>query len=386
MGPGQYWAKRALYASTRMTDAVAALMIVGALAGCWVIAWLVGGAATAPPHWFYLPVIFAGLRFGPLVALAAAVAAGLVGGPLLSLDVDAGTSQAAASWVTAAVFYVVIGQIVAFVSARPVGELADELRRLRLAEDLRRALERGEFHVVYQPVVSLVGGEIVGTEALLRWTRQDGSTVSPAVFIPVAEESGVISAIGEWVLREACLQAAAWVRSLPEGRPLHMSVNLSGHQLTEPHLASRVQKILDETGLPPQVLILEVTETALIESIDASVTALTGLKHLGVGLAIDDFGTGQSSLTYAHRFPVDIIKVDRSFVTDIETEANSAAVAGGVVSLAHNLGMQALAEGIETVGQLALLQSMGCDLGQGFYFDRPAPAEAVSARLALANP
>lgn len=241
-------------------------------------------------------------------------------------------------------------------------------------------------HLVYQPVVSLAGGDVVGTEALLRWTREDGSTVSPVTFVPVAEESGVISEIGDWVLHEACVQAARWFRALPEGRPFHMSVNLSGRQLTEPNLASRVQRVLDDTGLPPSVLILEVTETALIESMDASVAALTGLKRLGVGLAIDDFGTGQSSLSYAHRFPVDVIKVDRSFVTDIESEASSAAVAGGVVNLAHSLGMQALAEGIETAGQLALLQSMGCDLGQGYYFDRPATAAALGQRLALTLP
>jgi EAL domain-containing protein (putative c-di-GMP-specific phosphodiesterase class I) len=263
--------------------------------------------------------------------------------------------------------------------------LADELRRLRLQEDLRRGLALDEFHLAYQPIVTLATGEIVGAEALLRWTPGDGSSVCPSTFIPIAEESGLILPIGAWVLREACQQAALWSRSLLPAREFHISVNVSALQLADPDLPNQVEAALVEGGLPPAVLMLEVTETALIVDIEQSVEALIALKAIGVGLAIDDFGTGQSSLAYAHRFPVDVIKVDQSFVARIESQPTSAAITASVIGLAHSLGMQALAEGIETAGQLELLRSMGCDLGQGYYFDRPATPEALSERLALAS-
>jgi EAL domain-containing protein (putative c-di-GMP-specific phosphodiesterase class I) len=383
LGRGQYWAKRALWMSTDTSDTSAALITAGALAACWALAYLLGGAGKVAPHWFYLPVLFAGIRFGPLTALGAGVAAGVLAGPLLPLDVSTHVAQKAPDWGTRAGFFVLIGQVVAFLVARSVGELEVELSRLRICEDLRRGLERDEFALVYQPLVSLSTGEVIGTEALLRWYPNGGLAIPPSQFIPAAEESGLIVPIGAWVLERACRQAAAWTMRLPAGRELHIGVNLSARQLADPGLTDQVKAVLDDAGLAPHVLMLEVTETALVNDIESSVAALTALKALGVRLAIDDFGTGQSSLTYAHRFPVDVMKVDRSFVATIESKATSAAVAAGVVNLAHSLGMTALAEGIETGGQLTLLRSMGCDFGQGFYFDRPGRPEDVSLRLDL---
>ncbi|MEY2476937.1 MAG: diguanylate cyclase [Actinomycetota bacterium] len=385
LGRGQYWAKRVLFASTGTSNATSWVVLAVALTGCWLLGHLLGGAGRVAPHWFYLPVIFAGVRFGPGAAFVTGVFAGVLAGPLMPLDVADGVPQTVPDWATRLAFFVLIGQVVAFLVARSHAELAEELRRLRLHEDLRRGLALDEFHLAYQPIVTLGTGEIVGAEALLRWTQPDGSSVCPSTFVPVAEDSGLIVPIGAWVLREACGQASAWSRSLPPERDFKISVNVSALQLADPDLPKHVQAALVESGLRPSVLTLEVTETALIVDIEQSVAALVALKAIGVGLAIDDFGTGQSSLAYAHRFPVDVIKVDQSFVARIETDTASAAITASVIGLAHGLGMQALAEGIETAGQLALLRSMGCDLGQGYYFDRPATPEALSERLALAS-
>jgi EAL domain-containing protein (putative c-di-GMP-specific phosphodiesterase class I) len=190
----------------------------------------------------------------------------------------------------------------------------------------------------------------------------------------VAEESDVIGPLGEWVLARAVAQGAAWARAFPEGSDFSMGVNISARQMV-PGLVEQVSEALRREGLAPHRLVLEITESALIDDVDACVELLSSLKALGVLVAIDDFGTGRSSLSYVQQFPVDIIKIDRSFIADIETNPVSAAVAGGIVELAHRLGRRALAEGIETAGQLAMLQSMDCDLGQGFYLGRPAPAD-----------
>jgi EAL domain-containing protein (putative c-di-GMP-specific phosphodiesterase class I) len=383
LGRGQYWAKRALFASTGTSDVLGWALVAVALAASWLLGYLLGGAGAVAPHWFYLPVIFAGVRFGPRAALIAGAIAGVLAGPLLPLHVAAGVPQAAGDWATRLAFFVLIGQVVAFLVARSHAELADELHRLRLHTDLRHGLDHDEFHLVYQPIVSLASDRIVGAEALLRWTPAGAAPVPPATFIPVAEESGLILPIGAWVLGEACRQASIWSRSLPPDQHFEMSVNLSAWQLADPNLPMQVEAALAESGLSPAALTLEVTETALISDIEQSVQALEALKALGVGLAIDDFGTGHSSLSYAHRFPVDVIKIDQCFVARIETQSTSAAITASVISLAHSLGMQALAEGIETAGQLALLRAMGCDLGQGYHFDRPATAAVLTERLAL---
>ncbi|MEY2478843.1 MAG: diguanylate cyclase [Actinomycetota bacterium] len=382
-GRGQYLTKQVLVMAAGTAAPVATALIVVAVLGCLGLARLAGGAGSVAPHWFYLPVLFAAVRFGPGAALVTGVAAAVAAGPLLPLDVAADQAQSLPDWLSRGVSLVIIGQLVAFMAARSVAELTDELDQLAMTAELRQGLERSEFVVMYQPVVSLETGQVVGAEALVRWMPGGRPGVGPDVFIPVAEASGLIFALGRWVLGEACRQAAHWVRSLPEGRTFHISVNLSARQLGDPDLLALVRLALDEAGLDPAALYLEVTETSLIEDLDASVAALTGLKNLGVRLAIDDFGTGQSSLSYAHRFPVDVIKVDRSFVSEIESHAASAAVTAGIVQLAHNLGMQALAEGIETDAQYRRLQLMGCDLGQGYFFDRPGTPDVVTSRLLL---
>jgi EAL domain-containing protein (putative c-di-GMP-specific phosphodiesterase class I) len=373
----EYWCRRGLLVASGTSDRSAAAVVVGGLAASWLVSYLEGGAGRVPPHWFYLPIIFAAVRFGFRAALVTSLTAGVLAGAFLPEFVDRGAAQAGTEWQIRVAFFVMIGQVVALLVSRPAATRVEELRRLRLCEGIRRGLQRDEFHLAFQPVVDLSTGVVVGTEALLRWSPPAGSPIPPGEFIPVAEESDVIGPLGEWVLARAIAQGAEWVRALPECSEFAMGVNISARQMV-PGLVGQVDEALRREGLAPHRLVLEITESALIDDVDACVELLSSLKELGVRLAIDDFGTGHCSLSYVQQFPVDIIKIDRSFITDIETNPVSAAVAGGIVELAHKLGTRALAEGIETAGQLAMLQSMNCELGQGFYLGRPAPADPRS--------
>ncbi|WP_413204956.1 EAL domain-containing protein [Rhodospirillum sp. A1_3_36] len=252
-------------------------------------------------------------------------------------------------------------------------------RRLRIETGLRRALERDEFDLHYQAKVDLVTGGVVGAEALLRWDGQDVGSVSPAEFVPVAEETGLVLPIGEWVLRRACEQTQAWVRKgLP---PIRMGVNLSARQFSDPDLADKVGIILAETGLEPGMLDLELTESMLVEQGNQAVSALNRLKSLGITLSIDDFGTGYSSLSYLKRFPIDYLKIDRSFVMDLPNNHDDMAITRAIVSMANALRLRLVAEGIETPEQAEFLKGLGCELGQGYYYSKPVTAEAFEALI-----
>jgi diguanylate cyclase (GGDEF)-like protein/PAS domain S-box-containing protein len=251
---------------------------------------------------------------------------------------------------------------------------ADAVARLETESALRRALERGELLLHYQPAVDLATGAIRGLEALVRWQHPTRGLLAPAAFLPLAEETGLIVPIGEWVLREACTEAARW----PEG--LALSVNLSARQLAQPDLVATVRRALAETGTDPAMLCLEITESAVMESGAATTAQLRALKSLGVRLAIDDFGTGFSSLAHLRRFPVDMLKIDGTFVAGLGREPQDASIAAAVISLAHALGLSTVAEGVETEQQLDVLRRLGCDLGQGHLFARPQPA-AEALRL-----
>ncbi len=254
---------------------------------------------------------------------------------------------------------------------------AETIAQLELDTDLRRALDRDELRLHYQPIVDLAGGQVVGAEALLRWAHPRLGTIPPDRFIPLAEESGLILPIGRWVIETAVAQALAW-----DGRaPLRMSVNLSARQFGTADLAEVVASILGATGLPPERLELELTESTLMDRADSSVETLRSLRALGVRLALDDFGTGYSSLAYLQRLPLDTIKVDRSFVAEVVGDPTARSIVGAVVSLAHGLGIEVVAEGIETAEQLEVLRALGCDRGQGFLFARPVPAAAFPRTL-----
>jgi diguanylate cyclase (GGDEF)-like protein/PAS domain S-box-containing protein len=254
--------------------------------------------------------------------------------------------------------------------------------RLRLETDLRRAVERGEFELHYQPIVSLQTDRIEGFEALLRWRHPDRGLVMPADFIAMAEETGTVVPIGWWVLRQACWQMSVWHSDHVHAPPLAISVNLSSRQFSQPDLIENIDAILRETGLGAACLKLEITESTIMERTDSVVTTLRDLKALGVQLAMDDFGTGYSSLSYVHRFPIDTLKIDRSFVTRLATDNEASEVVRAIVGLAHNLGLDVIAEGVESPEQLAQLKVFGCEYGQGFLFSPAVPYDDARTLIA----
>lgn len=243
--------------------------------------------------------------------------------------------------------------------------------RLALESHLRRALERDEFSLHFQPQIDSLSGQVVGAEALLRWTHPTLGAISPGQFIPLAEETGLIVPIGAWVLRQACTRAQSWRQ---EGRPpIRLAVNLSARQFLQQDLLTLVRSELEESGFDPACLDLEITESAIMEDVDGAVKSLLALKELGVFISIDDFGTGYSSLGYLKRFPIDMLKIDRSFVMGLPADTDDAAIVQAIVALAQNLKLQVLAEGVETEDQRNFLQACGCQYIQGFLYSKPLP-------------
>ncbi len=253
--------------------------------------------------------------------------------------------------------------------------------RLNLERRLRRALRDKEFLLHYQPQIDIVTGRIVGLEALVRWMDPEIGLISPSAFIPVAEESGLIEAIGEWVLREACRQNKAWQKAgLP---PARVSVNLSARQFHRTDIKQVVMSVLDETGLAPQYLEIELTESVIMSNAEEAAAMLNDLHRLGINLAIDDFGTGYSSLSYLKRFPVDRLKIDRSFINDIGVSADDETIITAIITLAHSLNLQVIAEGVETPLQLEFLRKHGCDEMQGYHYSKPVSNEAIPELLEI---
>ncbi len=257
---------------------------------------------------------------------------------------------------------------------RYVPALNDKITlRLSLESDLRRALENNELFVCYQPQIDLIHRRIVGMEALIRWQHPQRGLISPAQFIPLAEETGLIVPIGIWVLRTACTQAKAWQEA---GMPhIKLSVNLSARQFMQKDLAASIRQVLDETGFLAENLELELTESLIMHNAELFISTLRTLKDIGIELAIDDFGTGYSSLSYLKRFPIDRLKIDQSFVRDIVADTDSASISQAIITLGHSLGLRVIAEGVETEGQLDFLHSSSCDEIQGYYFSKPLPPE-----------
>jgi len=253
------------------------------------------------------------------------------------------------------------------------------LRRVDLENKLRLAISQNQLRLDYQPKVDLASGRITGCEALVRWTHPELGAVSPGQFIPVAEESGLIVPIGDWVLRTACAQGKAWLDAgLP---PISVSVNLSARQFLQQDVVSWVLDALRETALPPGQLELELTESLIAQDTEKVIATVNQLKASGVHLSIDDFGTGYSSLSYLKRFRVDTLKIDQSFVRHMLKEPGDAAIVRAVISLAHSLKMKVIAEGVETAEHCAFLRQHGCDEIQGYYFSKPVPAEQFAQLL-----
>jgi EAL domain-containing protein (putative c-di-GMP-specific phosphodiesterase class I) len=258
---------------------------------------------------------------------------------------------------------------------------AEALTRLQIETDLRHAFDREEFFLHFQPIVSLKQGRIVGAEALVRWRHFERGVVSPATFVPVAEDTGLVVPLGRWVLREACRQTKKW-QDQNGGETFAVSVNLSVREFAQPDLVKAVASILQETGLEPQALRIEITESAIIGQKHPAIETVEQLRALGVGIHLDDFGTGYSALSYLHRLPLDAVKVDRAFTSSIDQEERPLHVVKAIISLAHAIGLEVVAEGVTNERQLELLRGMGCDLAQGFFFSRPCNNEEMTALLA----
>jgi diguanylate cyclase (GGDEF)-like protein len=248
--------------------------------------------------------------------------------------------------------------------------------------ELRRAVERQELRVHYQPIVSASSGKAIGFEALVRWQHPERGMISPAEFIPVAEESGLISSIGRWVLQEACREAQSWQSRLHHSDSLFVSVNLSAKQFLQPNLTAEILQTVQESGLEPHRLHLEITESALLDNPETSNQTLVELRAHGIHLYLDDFGTGYSSLSYLHSFPFDALKIDRSFVSKLGEGSEHVGMVSAIIAIARSFGMDVIAEGVETSTQLVQLQELGCHNIQGYYFSRPLPVEGVTEWLA----
>jgi EAL domain-containing protein (putative c-di-GMP-specific phosphodiesterase class I) len=248
--------------------------------------------------------------------------------------------------------------------------------------ELAAALRGGEMRVVYQPLMDMRSGRPIGAEALVRWQHPTDGMRAPDMFIGLAEDTGLITELGVFVLRDACMQAARWVRSITDDTELLVTVNLSARQLADPQIVHEVSAALADAGLEPRRLVLEITETVLMQDRDAAASTLWQLKALGVRIAIDDFGTGYSSLAYLRRFPIDMLKVAREFVDGLGRDANDDAITRAIVDLAGTLGLLTIAEGIETTQQSEHVAALGCDLAQGFLYSRPVDADVVMELVA----
>jgi EAL domain-containing protein (putative c-di-GMP-specific phosphodiesterase class I) len=251
--------------------------------------------------------------------------------------------------------------------------------RLGMETSIRHALDQGQFELHYQPKIEVDTGKIIGAEALIRWNHPERGIISPMEFIPLAEETGLILPIGEWVLQEAVAQGKAWqIAGLP---PLYISVNVSARQFRQANFAGKVAQVLLDSGYDPHHLDLELTETTLMTHADENIATLNKLNAMGVRIAIDDFGTGYSSLSYLKRLPVDVVKIDKSFVSGVTDSRDDAAIVEAIIAMARSLRLTVVAEGVETIEQLKFLQMNDCDEIQGFYFSRPLPVEQFEKLL-----
>jgi EAL domain-containing protein (putative c-di-GMP-specific phosphodiesterase class I) len=357
---------------------VVATAVIGAgFVAATAATFTVAGRGSGVVHAFYLPVIVAAHRFRWPGAVGAGVLAGLLAGPLRPVNLAAGPAQPVWAWGTRLVAFIAVGLLVAWFSRDSGSSLTAAVREQRHASALRRALGRGQLVPHFQPIVDLASGEVTGFEALCRWPDGRGGGAPPDVFIPLAERTGVIVALGGWMLDASLAEARTWAAAGRAG--LVVSVNVSAEEIVRPGFVDHVARALAAEGLAPAGLCLEITETALIRDPEAALAAVTAVRRLGVRVALDDFGTGNSSFAYLQGFPVDVIKIDKVFVDHVHEDPKTSEVVRSIVQLAHALGASTIAEGIETDEQRAALAALGCDEGQGYLLGRPGPGALVPA-------
>ena len=371
------------YASHRTRSVIAAAVILVTLLGAWFVTYLAGGTESVAPQAFYVPILVAATRFRWHTAVLTAIGAGVLAGPASLLDVKASVAQSTGNWVGRLVVFVVIALLVSWLSHESRPAILRTVRDSRDARELRAGLARGELVVHYQPIFELDTEAIVGVEALVRWQHPQRGLVPPAAFIPLAERTGLIVPLEIFVLTEATQQTARWRAADSGCTPLTVAVNISATHLDDSDIVAHVAAALASSGLEPGHLCVEITETAMIRDFGSAFERVVELRRLGVQIALDDFGTGLSSLAYLQKLPIDIVKIDRSFVMEVDTDARSEAVISGIAMLAQAMGSSLVAEGIETQGQLDALRAIGCRRGQGFLVGRPVPAEELEARMSI---
>lgn len=350
--------------------ALVTLVVLFALS--YAAAYLLGGAAKVAPHWFYLPVLFAGVRFGLWGIVVAAPVAGLLAGPLLPADVASGTAQPASDWLSRGVAFAMVGAFVTVLVNRGMSTIQDEHRAQHVEREVRRAVSNGELVLHYQPIVAIGSGEVVAAEALIRWQHPTRGFLLPGDFLEDVEH---VSSLAGWVLTEACRQVSTWTEQV--ARPLdYVSVNISSDNLADFDFVHQVVNAIRASSIDPHQLCIEVTERTLIDDIDLVSARLSVLRSVGVRIAVDDFGTGHASLHYLQELPVDIVKIDRSFVSGSQSTRRNHTIVKAVVELAVGLGATTVAEGVETSAQLEALRRAGCrDEVQGFLFSQAVPAD-----------
>jgi EAL domain-containing protein (putative c-di-GMP-specific phosphodiesterase class I) len=371
-------AGRVFAASAQVSGALTAFIVGAALVAAWSLTYVAGGSKTVLPHLFYVPVILAASRFRAAGAVVTAVAAGLLAGPAMPQDVATGVAQQTPNWLGRTAAFVVVALLVTWLTKESQVTILRRVAQSRTAADIRKGLARGEFRVVYQPIMELTGPCLVGFEALVRWDHPQRGSVSPATFIPAAEETTEIVPLGRFVLQEALTQLAVWHRDIDPS--LTIAVNVSPTQLGDPGLVDDVRSALRAAGVPAHSLHIEITETAIVRDVATALSQVAALRELGIRIAIDDFGVGQSSLALLHEFPVDIVKIDRSFVSRITNDPKSAGMVDAIVRMADAIGAATVGEGIESSAELEALSAVGCALGQGYHLGRPAPADDLQAR------
>ena len=369
------WTRRAVARALRLADstALAIAVVVVEIALVTAVLTAVGGPPHSVLNLYYVPITYAATVLGWRGAVGASVSAGLLAGPLSPLLLGVG-SATDSSWLVRSVMYVAIGLLIATMSRQARHPITTAIRDAAGARRLRRGLDRSAFASHVQPIIDLSSGRIVGAEALCRWWDADGTPVPPAAFIPLAERTGVILDLGRFMLTEATRQCAEW--SQHGLGHLVINVNVSAEQLSDRGFLGDLSAAIAASGLRPQQLCLEITESAIIRNPEAALLAVRTAHGLGIRIALDDFGTGHSSLAYLQEFPIDVIKIDRSFVASVDTDPRCSTLVLAIIEMAHALGATCIAEGIERESQLTSLAMLGCEQGQGYHLGHPGPSPA----------
>ncbi|MFZ6005798.1 MAG: putative bifunctional diguanylate cyclase/phosphodiesterase [Actinomycetota bacterium] len=349
---------------------VAVALILIQLVAAFTLTWGLGGTSHFPPHWFYFPILFAGVRFGIVAALPTAVAATILAGPLTPGDVASGSAQPFTDWGARGAFFVAIGATLPALMRLGTTAIEHDRKRLRTEEEVRRGIDNGEFVLYYQPIVELDTGQLVGAEALLRWQHPQRGLLMPDEFIDRVERIG---SLASWVLVEAATAAAGWQRT-HELEHFTVSVNVSAQNLAQPDFVSQVRTALRAAQLDPRHLCLELTERIPVDDLESIGARLQVLRSIGTRVSVDDFGTGHSTLSYLRQLPIDVIKIDRSFVSQLGRQPRADSIVDSLSSLARSLPATCVAEGVETSAERLAVWSHGIRYAQGYLFSRPLDA------------